>query len=118
MRMVVLGAVAVCVAAAPAYAAGDPVQMSRAAIVRGDYAAAEKMLSAERRVYPGRPEVLLNLAAVYANTGRVAQAADLYRSVLSEDDVLMNVTSDRVASAHDIASRGLMRLGAGQTASR
>ena len=54
-------------AAAPALAAD---QNGYQAIVSGDLAAAERHILAEQAVYPGRPELMLNLAAVYRRTSR------------------------------------------------
>lgn len=104
-------------AAAPALA-GDATRAAHAAIARGDMAAAERVLTDERRVFPDRPELLLNLAAVYASTGRPALAADLYGRVLARDDVMMDLTAERSASAHAIARAGLARLAPVQTAAR
>ncbi len=86
------------------------VRMSQAAIVDGKLAQAEKTLLAERRIYPDRPEVLLNLAAVYARSGRSGDAVALYRQVLAGGDVLMDLPSGKTASAHAIAQMGLTRL--------
>lgn len=79
-------------------------------IATGAYADAEKALAAELRIYPNRPELLLNLAAVYAKTGRAAQARALYGAVLAQDDVLMDLPADRTAGSHAIARTGLARL--------
>ncbi len=81
------------------------------AISAGDYASAEKALLAERRVFPRRPELMINLATVYARTGRLSQAAALYRAALDEDQVEMLLPSDSVESSHVVAQRGLDSLG-------
>jgi Flp pilus assembly protein TadD len=88
------------------------------AITSGDYARAEAKLNADLRVHPGRPELLLNLAAVYARTDRVDAARQLYRQVLAQDDVLMDLTPERTAGSHAIAQAGLARLPAQTLTSR
>ena len=88
------------------------------AIKQGDFSTAEKTLVAERRIFPARPELMLNLAAVYRNTGRQQEARELYQAVLERPDMLMDVTTERTASSHMLASAGLARLSARQMSSR
>jgi Tfp pilus assembly protein PilF len=80
------------------------------AIAAGDYASAEKTLVAERRIFPGRPELMINLATVYARTGRVSEAASLYRAALASDSVEMAMPDGDVNSSHAVAQRGLDSL--------
>ena len=75
-------------AAAPALAAD---QNGYQAIVSGDLSAAERHILAEQAVYPGRPELMLNLAAVYRRTGREAGARALYKRVLERRDIAMDL---------------------------
>ncbi|MHA6723689.1 tetratricopeptide repeat protein [Sphingomonas sp. RS2018] len=110
-------ALALAVAGGSAQAA-DPIAFSRSAILSGNLASAEQTLDAERRIYPERQEVLLNLAAVYANSGRPQAAAALYQHVLARRDVMMDVDGERTRSAHAIARSGLARTASFQTASR
>lgn len=94
---------------APAQATdGDRVASS--AIEQGDFAGAERILLQELRIHPGRPELLLNLATVYSRTGRQAEARALYRQVLAQSDVLMDLSADRTAGSHAVAVAGLRRL--------
>jgi hypothetical protein len=79
-------------------------------IADGAYTQAESRLRAEMRIYGERPELLLNLAAVYARTGREAEARSLYVRVLRQDEVLMDLDADRSAGSHAIARTGLRRL--------
>ena len=112
MRSALVGlalAIPMAFAAAPAQSQ-DGDQVASVAISRGAYADAEKALLKELRIHPDRPELLLNLAAVYANTGRPDEARALYRQVLSQEDVLMDLGPDRTASAHAIARTGLKRI--------
>ncbi|RYD46009.1 MAG: tetratricopeptide repeat protein [Sphingomonadales bacterium] len=103
-------------AAPSAFATQDRV--ASAEIARGDFAAAEAALNAELRIHPGRPELLLNLAAVYANTGRSAEARALYAQVLDQRAVLMDVRGERVASSHLVATSGMRRMQANQLSAR
>lgn len=107
MRTVLtLALVAGCIAA-PA-AARD--RTGYQAIAAGDYQSAEKTLLAERRIFPSRPELMINLATVYARTGRLSQAAALYRTALSTDAVEMAMPDGGVSSSHLVAQRGLDSL--------
>jgi len=119
MRIVLAGlALLAPLALAPLPAqAQDGDRVASTAIAQGDLARAERELTRELRIHPGRPELLLNLAAVYAGTGRQAEARNLYRDVLAQDEVLMQLSADRVAGSHAVANAGLRRLGDGQVAS-
>ncbi|MBO9712758.1 tetratricopeptide repeat protein [Sphingomonas sp.] len=103
-------------AAVPLAGVAAPVQaqeatrVSSAAITTGDYADAEKVLMRELRIHPGRPELLLNLAAVYAHTGRADQARALYRQVLAQENVLMDMRNQSSFGSHALAEAGLRRL--------
>jgi DNA-binding SARP family transcriptional activator len=112
----VLFAAAPLFAALPALAQDEAV--ASAQIAQGNYSVAESQLLAELRVHPGRPELLLNLAAVYARTGRTVEARNLYTKVLSKDDVLMDLAVDRTAGSHTLAQHGLRRLDTVQFSAR
>lgn len=86
------------------------------AIQRDDLAGAEARLTAQRAQEPNEPSVLINLAHVYAKTGRLDQAEALYRQVMATDDVLMLTATNRQVGSHQLAQRGLDR--ARQMASR
>lgn len=88
------------------------------AIAAGDYDRAERHLLAEQRIFPTRPEVMLNLAAVYARTGRVAEARAMYHRVLALKPVAMDVADGQVAASHAVAQRGMRLLDAAQMAGR
>jgi thioredoxin-like negative regulator of GroEL len=81
------------------------------AISAGSLAQAEQTIDAERTIFPTRPELMLNLAAVYARTGRVTQARSLYGQVLDQEPVAMDLADGSVQSSHALAQRGLSRLG-------
>jgi thioredoxin-like negative regulator of GroEL len=113
---IVLLAAAPLLAVLPAQAQDSAVASTQ--IAQGDFAQAESKLLAELRIHPGRPELLLNLAAVYAKTGRVDAARGLYTKVLSTDDVLMDLSVDRTAGSHALAQSGLRRLDTVQFSAR
>ena len=85
-------------------------QYAHAAITAGNLSSAERTLERETRAGSREPEVLLNLAAVYALTQRTTEARRLYQRVLSAKDASMVMPSSRIASAHDVARRGLQLL--------
>jgi Flp pilus assembly protein TadD len=80
------------------------------AIAAGSMADAERTIQAERAIFPERPELMLNLAAVYARTGRDAQARALYGEVLGREPVAMDLADGSVQSSHTLAQKGLSRL--------
>lgn len=88
------------------------------AIAAGNYADAERELLAEQRIFPARPEIMLNLAAVYARTGRVAEARALYHRVLALKPVGMDVADGQTIPSHAVAQRGIRLLDAGRMAGR
>ena len=79
-------------------------------IAQGNYFAAERTLLQERRADPKSPELMLNLAAVYAKTGRANDARALYDSVLQEKAIAMDMPSGAVLSSHTVARTGLRHL--------
>ncbi len=91
---------------------------AHATIQRGDYAAAERKLLADARVFPNKPEVLLNLAAIYTRTGRHSEARALYNHVLALQPVAMDVVDGQIAPSHLIAERGMRQLDAARMAAR
>ncbi|WP_447727029.1 tetratricopeptide repeat protein [Sphingomonas koreensis] len=108
LASIVLAAPLVLSPAAQAQVRADPY--AKVAIQNGDYATAERKLLAERKIFPARPEVLLNLAAVYSRTGRHAEARAIYDRVLALDPVAMDVADGEVAPSHLVANRGLRLL--------
>ena len=104
MRISGLVILALAGVAAPALAAD---QNGYQAIVAGDLATAERSIVAERQIYPDRPELMLNLAAVYRKTGRATAARALYAEVLERRPVAMDMPSGEVVSSHELARRAL-----------
>ncbi len=109
-------------AAAPLVAALPALAQERAVastqIAQGNYSQAESKLLAELRVYPERPELLLNLATVYARTGRAGEARRLYTRVLGENEVLLDLNNEQTVGSHALAQRGLRRLDTVQFSAR
>jgi len=80
------------------------------AIAAGDLASAEQRIAAERRIFPERPELMLNLATVYGRTGRQADARALYAAVLDRPAVMMDMPNGAIRSSHELATVGITRL--------
>ncbi len=114
MRILAVAAVGLALAT-PALAAERTGFM---AISAGNYAMAERQIAAGLRADPERPELMLNMAVVYAQTGRTTEARSMYAAVLGEPAVAMDMPSGAVMSSHDVASRGLQRLPAQNYAGR
>ena len=110
MRIALVGLVVVGGFIALPAQAQETVRVASVAISAGAYSDAERTLQQGLRVHPGRPELMLNLAAVYARTGRAADARALYERVLAQDEILMDLSADRTAGSHAIARAGLRRL--------
>ena len=107
MRVMVAATLAGACLATPALAAD---RTGYQAIAAGDFATAAKQIEAERRIFPDRPELMLNLAAAYLRTGRTADARALYRGVLERPAVAMDMPNGAGLSSHDVATRGRSRL--------
>lgn len=115
MRTMILASLVAAALASPALASD---RTGYQAIAVGDYRTAEKTLTAERRIFPSRPELMINLATVYARTGRTSEAASLYRAALAADDIEMAMPNGDVSSSRAVAQRGLDRLGSVTLATR
>ncbi|WP_230483025.1 tetratricopeptide repeat protein [Sphingomonas sp. Leaf21] len=97
--------------AAPAMAQDSwPQRTGFQEIAAGRYDVAEQTLLQERRASPDSPELMLNLAAVYAKTGRAAEARSLYDAVLQEKPIAMDMPSGAILSSHTVARTGLRHL--------
>ncbi|WP_343518268.1 tetratricopeptide repeat protein [Sphingomonas sp.] len=116
LASIVLAAPLALMPAAQAQVREDPY--AKVAIQNGDYELAERKLLAEQKIFPAKPEVLLNLAAIYARTGRHAEARAIYNRVLELDPVAMDVADGQVAASHLVANRGLRVLESSRQASR
>jgi thioredoxin-like negative regulator of GroEL len=106
---------AAALAVAPATAATwatDEVsdRYAAGAILQGNYSAASQRLFSALSRGDRRPEVLLNLAAVQVGRQDADDARALYAMVLAQPNIDMR-TAAGTAWSHDIAQRGLARLG-------
>lgn len=108
MRMLIGATVAAATVMAVPATAKD--RTGYQAIAAGNLSQAQATLARERAIYPNRPELMLNQAAVFARTGRVAEARALYGEVLARDAVAVDLPDGNVASSHAVAERGMMRL--------
>ncbi|KQN70787.1 hypothetical protein [Sphingomonas sp. Leaf62] len=93
-----------------ASANAQDAQYAHAAIEAGKLPQAERALERDTRAGSREPQVLLNLAAVYAMTDRPDAARALYTRVLAGEDASLLMQSNQVARAHDVARRGLRML--------
>jgi len=81
-----------------------------AAIDRGDLVAAERRLTTDTHLDRDNPARLVNLAHVYAETGRTAEALALWEQVLTlEDEDELETLSGRETSTHRAARAALAR---------
>jgi Flp pilus assembly protein TadD len=90
----------------------DPAPGS-ASILSSDYATAEREVRSAD-VSPYDPARSINLGIIFAKTGRADKAAREFRQVLSEDDVSIVVANGKTYSSHEVASKALAALEAGQ----
>ena len=114
--LAILAAAPLVVAALPAQAQDRAVASTE--ISAGAYDQAEAKLQSQLRAHPDLPELLLNMAAVYAQTGRIAEARTLYARVLDQKEVLMDLSADRTLGSHAVARTGLRRIEAVQFSAR
>ena len=80
------------------------------AIRNHDWATAEQQLQAGLQQEPGNASRQLNLAFVYAQTGRKAEAAALYREILKRDGDRFASSPRAGKSVALLAERGLAQL--------
>ena len=81
------------------------------AIKNHDWATAEQQLKAGLQQEPNNMSRQLNLAWVYAQTGRKDEAAALYRDILRRDQDRVATLSDRDGTSMEVlAKRGLELL--------
>ncbi len=79
-------------------------------IARGDYIAAEQVIAKQQRMFARDADLRINLAAVYARTGRQADARRLYQAVATAPDEKLDLADRSVAWSHTLAAEGLRRL--------
>lgn len=114
-------AVAACASTpAPLVEAGYPTgSLAVAAIGRGDWATAERLLTEHPTVDRDDPARLLNLGRVYMETGRPAQAFAAWRAALASHAVEVETLGGRTARTDELARQALAYYGGTvQTAAR
>lgn len=78
-------------------------------IADGKLLLAENQLEAARVAEPNEPSVMINLAAIYARTGRADQAQAMYQRVLASENVQLEMGDHSPAWSHSLARRGMQR---------
>ncbi|MGB3721718.1 MAG: tetratricopeptide repeat protein [Pacificimonas sp.] len=81
--------------------------LAYSAMMDGNWERAERQLAASADELSADPARLLNLAQVYAATGRDADARAIYQQVLAGEDMTLVLSDDRKVSAHMIAGAKL-----------
>lgn len=75
-------------------------------IMRGDYAAAERLIERQRNLFAWDGDLVLNLAIVYRRTDRAEQARALYQKLMQMPDEEIDA-GGKVTTTHTLARRGL-----------
>ena len=89
-------------------AAANPVDnYAEPQIAAAQYASAIARLEAQKRADPMDESTLLNLALAYRHSGRMAEAAKLYRRVLQLENAQLNTTIGKPMWSHDVARAAL-----------
>lgn len=78
-------------------------------IVNNDVGSLQPRLAAAVAKGDRKPEVLLNLGAIYARQNNPSAAREMFRMVLDQPNVDM-ATLNGTAWSHDLAQRGLARV--------
>lgn len=88
----------------------EPGELAVAAIDRGDWAQAERLLNQRHGAAPGDPARLINLGRVYMATGRPGQALSAWRLALaSERHFMVETMGGRQVSTRLLAEQALAR---------
>jgi len=80
-------------------------------IMRGDYAAAERLIDRQRKLFAWDSDLTLNLAIVYRHTNRAEAARALYQRILQLPDEEIDV-GDHIMTTHVLARRELDNMAA------
>ena len=104
----------------PMVEAGYPTgSLALAAIERGDFIAAERLLTQDRRIAADDPARLINLGHVYMATGRAGEALAAWRQAMaSSDPVEVETLGGRTARTDQLARQALDHYERTQTAAR
>lgn len=116
-KLLIIGALTVSGCAAtpgPIVEAGYPTgSLAVAAIERGDWAAAEALLTRDGRVAADDPARLINLGRVYMATGRSREAVAAWTQALqSRHPVLVETAGGRMIRTDRLAREALEHSGA------
>ncbi len=108
----------VAVTAAPAGAEQAEIgypkgSLAYKAIVTADYVRAESQLNKEVRIPRDDPARLINHGQVLAKTGRLAEAATLFRKAMAADEIELILADGRVMSSREAARRALQSVSVG-----
>ncbi|WP_443970553.1 tetratricopeptide repeat protein [Sphingobium sp. CR28] len=99
--------------AAPASEVGYPIgSLAVHSIQNGDYAAAERVLAPVSQSDASDPARLVNIAMVYARTGRLAEARDALAMVSNAPDETLTLSDGRDVSSRTVAATLLRSLDA------
>ena len=119
MKIARFGCIAVAAALFGSTAAMADEGNGAVQIMQGDYASAERIIQAQAKIFPGDPDLLLNLASVYRHTGRASEARALYRAVLARPDELMDMANAaEPRTAHTLAKVALGNMDTTQLTAR
>ncbi|MCM8557210.1 hypothetical protein [Sphingomicrobium sediminis] len=112
MKKLLAAAFAATLTATPALAqdAGGYGNTAHKEMLAGDYEEAERELRSAALTDVG---ARINLAQIFAKTDREAEALILLRSVLENDDILLETVDGELISSHDVADVLMARMGAG-----
>jgi hypothetical protein len=78
-------------------------------LLHSDFTNAEREIRGSK-VAAGDPAAAINLGIALAKTGHRDEAAQQFRSVLSQDDVEMVVANGETVMSHEVATRALASL--------
>lgn len=88
------------------------------AIEAGNFTEAEASLRAQLALEPAKPELLLNLAAIYARTNRLDAAQTLYDRAMQAENVSLLLKPGVALDSHAIAQRGMRQVEQRRVAAR
>lgn len=116
MKAFILAALPALVIASPSAAAqlgsyNDPAP-GYSSLLHSDFTNAEREIRGSK-VAVGDPAAAINLGIALAKTGRRAEAAEQFRSVLGQEDVEMVVANGETVMSHAVAERALASLQSG-----
>lgn len=124
LAILAFGTIALCACTGtpgPMVEAGYPTgSLALAAIERGDWTAAERLLTEDRSIADDDPARLINLGRVYLETGRTEQALVVWRQALaSSHHAEVELLSGRMSTTDQVARHAIAQYESSlQTAAR